>query len=159
MNKWVIFDMDSTLANINTRKNLATKSGKIDFNVLFDSNLITLDQPNYKVVTLLKNLKDFGCKVFILTARPDTNMVATVEWLKENNIPWDYLRCKPYKMKFLKSNAWKEAELHTFFEVRGVSPEQVILSVDDDQRNIQMFESYGIPCLDPHYDLNTMQVR
>ena len=27
MSKWVIFDMDSTIANISTRKKLATKSG------------------------------------------------------------------------------------------------------------------------------------
>lgn len=157
MSKWVIFDMDSTLANINTRKNLATKSGKtgIDYSILFDSNLIQLDQPNLKVVDLLKSLKDFGCKVFILTARPETNLYATAEWLKENNIPWDDLRCKPHNGQYQKSDKFKESELHRFFNVHNSSPEQVILSVDDDEKNIRMFESYGISTLNPLYNVNT----
>ena len=149
MSKWVIFDMYSTIANINTRKRLATKSGKMDYSILFDSNLITLDQPNLKVVDLLKSLKDFGCKVFILTARPVENINATIEWLKENNIPWDDLRCKPHGSQYQKSDKFKESELHRFFNVHNSSPEQVVLSVDDDEKNIRMFESYGISTLDP----------
>ena len=155
MSKWVIFDMDSTIANINTRKRLATKYGKMDYSVLFDSNLITLDQPNLKVVALLKNLKYFGCKVFILTARPVENIQATIEWLKDNNIPWDDLRCKPHGKQYQKSDKFKESELHRFFNVHNSSPEQVLLSVDDDERNIRMFESYGISTLDPLYNVNT----
>lgn len=149
MSKWVIFDMDSTIANISTRKKLATKSGKMDYSILFDSNLITLDQPNLKVVDLLKSLKDFGCKVFILTARPVENINATIEWLEENDIPYDDLRCKPHSSQYQKSDKFKESELHRFLLAYGISPEQVILSVDDDERNIRMFESYGIPTLDP----------
>jgi len=149
MSKWVIFDMDSTIANINTRKRLATKSGKMDYSILFDSNLITLDQPNLKIVDLLKSLKDFGCKVFILTARPVENIQATIEWLEENEIPWDDLRCKPHNSQYQKSDKFKESELHRFFNVHNSSPEQVILSVDDDEKNIRMFESYGISTLNP----------
>ena len=155
MSKWVIFDMDSTIANINTRKRLATRSGKMDYSILFDSNLITLDQPNLKIVDLLKSLKDFGCKVFILTARPVENIQATIEWLEENEIPWDDLRCKPHNSQYQKSDKFKESELHRFFKAYNSSPEQVILSVDDDEKNIRMFESYGISTLNPLYNLNT----
>ena len=35
--KWVIFDLDGTLANIDARRKLATKpNGKIDWDIFFD---------------------------------------------------------------------------------------------------------------------------
>ena len=56
--KWVIFDLDGTLADIETRRKMATKSnGKMDWDVFFADKLVELDDPNQPVIDTCKALK------------------------------------------------------------------------------------------------------
>ena len=53
-NKIVIFDLDGTLADITTRRNISTKdNGKMDWSIFQDPKNIDLDIPNQKVVDML----------------------------------------------------------------------------------------------------------
>ena len=51
MNKTVIFDLDGTLALIDDRRKLSTKSnGKMNWDIFFNPNNIDLDKPNPPVI-------------------------------------------------------------------------------------------------------------
>ena len=50
--KTIIFDLDGTLANIETRVKMSKKSnGKMDWDVFFDPNNIETDKPNHPVIS------------------------------------------------------------------------------------------------------------
>ena len=59
--KYAIFDMDDTLCTLEHRRDEASKNGrhKIDFNILFDSNLVEYDKPNGHVIELAGILNMF----------------------------------------------------------------------------------------------------
>ena len=58
-NKWIIFDLDGTLADIEARRKLATKpTGKMDWDIFFAPQLIALDSPNVAVIEIAKTLAE-----------------------------------------------------------------------------------------------------
>ena len=59
--KWVIFDLDGTLANIETRRKLAKQpNGKMDWDIFFADKLIEHDEPNQPVIMMAQALKALG---------------------------------------------------------------------------------------------------
>tara|TARA_R110002153_G_scaffold254281_1_gene412664 strand:- start:306 stop:755 length:450 start_codon:yes stop_codon:yes gene_type:complete len=145
--KYAIFDMDDTLCTLEHRRNKAMESGKINFNILFDSKLVEYDLPEDHVVDLAETLAMFNTKIIIMTARPYYMDIATRKWLINNNIPFDQLITKEKNKVFQKSSIWKESKLLELLE--DISIEQIVLSIDDNKDNQAMFESYGIPVFDP----------
>ena len=145
--KYAIFDMDDTLCTLEHRRNKAMKSGKINFNILFDSKLVEYDLPEDHVVDLAETLAIFNTKIIIMTARPYYMDIATRKWLINNNIPFDQLITKEKNKVFQKSSLWKESKLQELLQ--DISIEQIVLSIDDNKDNQAMFESYGIPVFDP----------
>ncbi len=70
--KTVIFDLDGTLANIDARRKLATKSnGKLDWDVFFDSSNIKLDVPNEPVVKMAQMFAENDFNIVIFSGRND----------------------------------------------------------------------------------------
>ena len=53
--KWIIFDLDGTLADIEVRRDVCTKeNGKMDWDKFFDPENINLDEPNIPVINTLR---------------------------------------------------------------------------------------------------------
>ena len=144
---YAIFDMDDTLCTLEHRRNKAMESGKINFNILFDSKLVEYDLPEDHVVDLAETLAMFNTKIIIMTARPYYMDIATRKWLINNNIPFDQLITKEKNKIFQKSSLWKESKLKELLQ--DINIEQIVLSIDDNKDNQAMFESYGIPVFDP----------
>ena len=73
MNKnTIIFDLDGTLANIDARRELATKpNGKLDWDVFFDASNISLDVPNEPVVKMAQMFAENDFNVVIFSGRND----------------------------------------------------------------------------------------
>ena len=67
--KIVIFDLDGTLALIDKRRALATKDGKMDWDVFFDRDNIKLDVPNTPVIKMAQMLKSQGFDIVILDCK------------------------------------------------------------------------------------------
>ena len=65
--KIVIFDLDGTLALIDKRRALATKNGKMDWDVFFDRDNIKLDVPNTPVITMAQLLHSQGFRIVIFS--------------------------------------------------------------------------------------------
>ena len=148
--RWAIFDLDGTIADINYRLDKSTVNGKLDYNKLHDPSLIDFDVPIRETIDLMNNLAKFNVGIFILTARFSYTKEATEKWLNYFNVPYDELVMKGNKDIYVKSDAWKEKQMHKFMEKQNISYEQIILSSDDYGKNQTMFESWGIPCLDPN---------
>jgi len=144
---YAIFDMDDTLCTLEHRRNKAMESGKINFNILFDSKLVDYDLPEDHVVDLAETLAMFNTKIIIMTARPYYMDIATRKWLINNNIPFDQLITKEKDKVFQKSSLWKESKLKEL--LKDINIEQIVLSIDDNKDNQAMFESYGIPVFNP----------
>tara|TARA_Y100000385_G_C12582065_1_gene420903 strand:+ start:84 stop:512 length:429 start_codon:yes stop_codon:yes gene_type:complete len=139
--------MDDTLCTLEHRRNKAMESGKINFNILFDSKLVDYDLPEDHVVDLAETLAMFNTKIIIMTARPYYMDIATRKWLINNNIPFDKLITKEKNKVFQKSSLWKESKLKELLQ--DINIEQIVLSIDDNKDNQAMFESYGVPVFDP----------
>lgn len=157
--RWAIFDLDNTIADINNRLAIASKSGKLDYNKLHSEDLIRQDEPMYETIDLINDLANFNVGIFILTGRFESTLAVTKEWLMFHNVPYDKIVMKSYKDTYVKSNTWKEKQLQKFIEENNITFEHIILAADDYKQNQTMFESWGIPCLDPLYKLNTIASR
>lgn len=144
---YAIFDMDDTLCSLEHRRGKAMESGKINYKILFDSNLVEYDLPEDHVVDLAQTLNMFNTKIIVMTARPYYMEEATNNWLKYHNIPFDKLITKEKNKVFQKSSLWKESKLQELLE--DINIEQIVLSIDDNKDNQSMFKSYGIPVFDP----------
>ena len=152
--RWAIFDLDGTIADIGYRLQQSTVKGKLDYKKLHDPSLIQFDEPMYKTIDLIRDLKSFNVKIFILTARFASTEKATIEWLDKHEVYFDQLLMKSSKDVYMKSDKWKEKEMLRFMQQDYLR--QVILAADDYKKNQFMFESYDIPCLDPiEAELNT----
>ena len=154
--RWAIFDLDNTIAKIDKRLAKATVNGKLDYKLLHQEYLITQDTPMHDTIDLINSLASFNVGIFILTGRFESTKRSTEEWLTYWRVPYDKLVMKSYKDTYKKSNAWKEKQLLKFIEENNITPEHIILAADDYAPNQTMFESWGIPCLDPLYNLNTI---
>ena len=147
--RWAIFDLDNTIAKIDKRLAKATVNGKLDYNLLHEEYLITQDTPMYETIDLMNSLANFNVGIFILTGRFATTRGATEEWLNYYKVPYDKLQMKLYAHRFMKSDEWKRRKMIEFMKQKYLSFEHIILACDDYKKNQYMFESYGIPCLNP----------
>jgi len=140
--KWIIFDLDGTLADIEDRRQLCTKeNGKMDWNKFFDPENIKLDKPNQPVIMMAQALTAFGYKIAIFSGRSAKTKDATKDWLHEHDIKFDVLKMRPernftpdeqLKLKWLNDMDWKE-------DVKAV--------FDDRQKVVDMWREIGLTCM------------
>ena len=91
MKKIVIFDLDGTLALIDSRRAISLKmNGKLDWSKFFDPNNIQLDDPNTPVIQMTKLLSS-DYRIWILSGRSDVTQQATIDWLSDNDVHYDHL--------------------------------------------------------------------
>lgn len=90
----------------------------------------------------LKNLKDNGYLILLLTARPYEKIIRiyadTLYWLESNSIIYDFLFFNKNKEQFIIDN---------------LSPEQVKFCLDDDIENVNKLALYFTTYLMPNYTL------
>ena len=140
-NKWVIFDLDGTLANIEDRRRLCTKdNGKMDWDKFFDPRNIHLDLPNKPVVDVAKMLHSQGYPIYILSGRSDKTEDATIEWLNNHNIHYDLLQMRPQSLLYKPDNDLKQDWLNT------IGRDRVAMIFDDRQQVVDMWRSNGLTC-------------
>ena len=153
----IIFDLDGTLANIDKRKEFATKSnGKLDWDVFFSSSNIKLDVPNEPVVKMAQMFAENGFNVVIFSGRNDRSFHTTRSWLTHNRIPFQKLIMRPDKflnwgekiadgniatqeMRFMPDEILKKHMLDLFVDI-----DDVFLVVDDRNKVVDMWRSLGL---------------
>ena len=163
MQKTIIFDLDGTLANIDSRRDISMKpNGRLDWDVFAAPNsILALDKPNAPVIKMAQMFKADGFKIVIFSGRNDRGFDATVQWLNNNHVPFDFLVMRPDKfkdkswpiadgnpatpdMRFMPDEILKKKMLDTFVDI-----DDVFLVVDDRDKVVKMWRDLG---------LNTFQV-
>ena len=142
-NKIVIFDLDGTLADITSRRVLATNAdtGKMDWGVFQDPKNIDLDVPNQKVVDMLHMIDNTDkYQIYILSGRTDVTKDATINWLSNNGINYDHLIMRPQKHLYMTDNDLKQMWLDDI----GVN--NVDMVFDDRQQVVDMWRKNGLTC-------------
>tara|TARA_R110002020_G_scaffold188487_1_gene387185 strand:- start:611 stop:1138 length:528 start_codon:yes stop_codon:yes gene_type:complete len=158
----VIFDLDGTLANIDARRKKSLKpNGKLDWDVFFDPENISLDEPNLPVIKMAQLFAQDGFKIVIFSGRNDRSFLTTKSWLTRNRVPFHQLVMRPDKfkdesfpvaagnpavsnMRFMPDEILKKAMLDIFVDI-----DDVFLVVDDRDKVVKMWRDLG---------LNTFQV-
>ena len=144
MKKTVIFDLDGTLALIDKRRAISTKdNGKMDWDKFFDPQNISLDVPNTPVVTMAQLLHSQGFRIVIFSGRSAKTQDATVQWLSDNNIPYDMLQMRPTdnKSHYMPDNMLKFNWLLT-----KVDKNDVFAVFDDRNQVVDMWRQNGLTC-------------
>ena len=144
--KTVIFDLDGTLADIETRRGISIKeNGKMDWDIFFDPNNISLDIPNRPVITMARLLKDSGHRIVILSGRSKVTKDATRDWLKQFDVPFDVLKMRPdnKEFKFMPDDQLKKLWLDQLFP----NTDDVLCVFDDRDKVVKMWRENGLPCL------------
>lgn len=144
--KTVIFDLDGTLADIETRRGISIKeNGKMDWDIFFDPNNISLDTPNRPVITMAKLLKESGHRIVILSGRSKVTKDATREWLKLFDVPFDILKMRPdnKEFKFMPDDQLKKLWLDQLFP----NTDDVLCVFDDRDKVVKMWRENGLSCL------------
>jgi hypothetical protein len=138
----VLVDVDGVIADGWHRQH-HLQNGKRDWKNFFAA--ADLDQPIEGSIQLLEQF-DTGLTVVLLTARPDYLRGVTVDWVVKHGYRWEVLVMRGHRDGGLSSPEFKRRSLAELRE-RGYEP---TLALDDDQRNVDMFRSEGIPTLYIH---------
>ena len=138
-NNIVIFDLDGTLANIDKRRTLATKNGKMNWNVFFNPDNIDLDTPNQAVINMANILYSQDYIIYILSGRSDKTYQATIAWLDKHNVNYDLLIMRPQNQLYKKDSDLKQSWLDT------IGKDRVSMVFDDRQQVVDMWRQNGLP--------------
>ena len=144
MKKTVIFDLDGTLALIDTRRALSLKmNGKMDWDKFFDPQNIQLDEPNTPVIKMAQMLDSQGFNIVILSGRSKATYRTTRQWLIQNDVPFDDLHMRPTSddWHFMKDSTLKQIWLDTV-----VDKDDVFAVFDDRQQVVDMWRDNGLTC-------------
>ena len=139
-NNIVIFDLDGTLANIDKRRNLATKNGKMNWNVFFNPDNIDLDTPNQPVIDMANMLYSQDYIIYILSGRSDKTEDATIAWLDKHNVNYDLLIMRPQNQLYKKDSDLKQGWLDT------IGKDRVSMVFDDRNQVVDMWRQNGLTC-------------
>lgn len=127
----VICDLDGTLALMSNRDP-------------YDASNCEKDTLNIPVYTILKNrqMSDPFMKTILVSGRSDVYENQTVEWLKKNNISWDFLYMRQAgdfrKDAIVKEEIYKSAILGKY---------NIDFVLDDRDQVVEMWRKQGLTCL------------
>lgn len=137
-----MFDIDGVLADASARQHHLTGPGRRDWQAFFRAagSDVVIEE-----LARLAELIDPVYTLVLLTARPTTILDLTVGWLTEHGVRWDLLVMRP-EADYRSSPDAKRMAVH---ELRAHGFD-LLLAVDDDRRNVDMFHAEGIPCIYIH---------
>ena len=138
MDKKVIFDLDGTLALIDKRRDLATKDGKMNWDVFFDPDNIDLDTPNQTVIDMANLLHSQGYLIYIFSGRSDKTEDATKDWLDKHNVNYDLLQMRPQGLLYKPDNDLKQDWLNV------IKKDTVAMVFDDRNQVVDMWRKNGL---------------
>ena len=143
----VIFDLDGTLANIDARRSKATKdNGKMDWDIFFDPDNISLDLPNDPVIKMAQLLDSQGFKIVIFSGRSKATKDVTADWLDKHNVPFFVMKMRPtgHPWNFMPDDKLKKKWLDDIFP--GDKKDSILCVFDDRDKVVKMWRDNGLSC-------------
>ncbi len=143
--KYVIVDLDGTLANVDHRVNLVRRKKKW-FKKFYD--LCYKDKVNEWCASLIRALGTYETKVLLVTARPVTHKAMTEKWLTDNRLGDVELHMvRKDEHDFTPDVELKRNWLYdTFCNGKRIKTD-VLFVVDDRKRVVDMWRAEGLVCL------------
>ncbi len=138
----VLVDIDGVLSDASGRQHYLLGENKEWWN-FFEAAIG--DPPIVESIQLVDRLTQ-NHTVILLTARPKRLTEITVNWLSQNNIHWDALEMRQDDDIYTSSPDVKREILHSLQSL-GYEP---TLAIDDDPRNLVMYQTEGIPTVYIH---------
>ena len=139
MSKKVIFDLDGTLALIDSRKEISIgDDGKMDWDTFFNPKMISLDDPNQPVIDMANMLFSQGYTIYIFSGRSDVTYQATIDWLNKHNVNFDLLQMRPQNHLYMKDSDLKQMWLDT------IGKDDVAMVFDDRNQVVDMWRDNGL---------------
>ena len=145
--KWVIFDLDGTLADIEDRRKLSTKdNGKMDWDKFFDPANISLDKPNIPVIKMAQALAEAGYMIAIFSGRSKGTSNTTKFWLSQNKVPFSILKLRPEKhpYRFMPDEKLKKEWLDECFPYPY---NDIVCVFDDRDKVVKMWRENKLTCM------------
>ena len=138
----VLVDIDGVLSDASGRQHYLLGENKEWWN-FFEAAIG--DPPIVESIQLVDRLTQ-NHTVILLTARPKRLTEITVNWMSQNNIRWEALEMRPDDDNYTSSPDVKRKILHSLQSL-GYQPK---LAIDDDPRNLVMYQTEGIPTVYIH---------
>lgn len=137
----VVVDIDGVLSDAASRQHYL-EAPRRDWQAFFGA---CGEDPVIEEIKIMLDLLDPGLRVLLLTARPGRVHELTEAWLRRYEIRWDLLVMRSWgdydwARDFKQSALWD-------IRNRGF---RVLLAIEDDKRNVEMFRSEGVPCIYRH---------
>ena len=147
--KWFIFDLDGTIADIEDRRILAMNeyTGKMNWDVFFDPKNIKLDKPNTRVITMMQSFVEAGYKIAILSGRSKATSETTKLWLSKYRVPFNIIKMRPTgnKWKWMPDDKLKQSWLDDLFPGE-YKYSKLIAVFDDRDKVVKMWRDNGLRC-------------
>lgn len=141
--KYYIFDLDGTLADIEHRRHLV--SGKKKNWSLFYKGCVN-DSPNAAVVDLYKQLDSSDDNIMIIfSGRSNIVRRETQQWLEDNEIFYSLLMMRP-EGDYTPDEVLKQEWLNRYLSHHEMTLSQVSAVFDDRQKVVNMWRDIGLTC-------------
>lgn len=135
-----LFDLDGTIAGISHRLHFIQNDNK-DWDSFFKA--CVNDKPISNIVHLLNDLKNHtNCRIWIVSGRSSMIARETVDWLRDNNVPYDWLfmRAKEdHRPDYVLKELWLK-KIPTYIQ------EKIVCVFEDRQSVVDMWRENGITC-------------
>jgi hypothetical protein len=133
-----VVDIDGVLSDAASRQHYL-EAPRRDWDAFFEA---CGEDPVIEEVKVLLDLLDAELRIVLLTARPERVHHLTEAWLRRYRIRWDLLLMRPWgdyevARDFKQASVWELRE-HGF---------GLVLAIEDDRRNVEMFRKEGVPCI------------
>ena len=139
--KWVIFDLEDTISEVTEERKKLAEEKKWDE---YYSSCIT-DDINTPVLDLVKEYKEKGFNIGILTGRVETYSEETLSFLKTHEVPFDVMKMRAEGNRIPDKN-WKPSAIKKYFS--NEENNNIELVVDDRDVVLENLQNKGFKTLD-----------
>lgn len=139
--KTVVFDLDGVLSDAASRQHYITGPWR-DWDLFFEA---CGDDQLIEEVAQLLSLLDESLVIVLLTARPAWVQPQTLAWLHRYKLRWDLLMMRDRG----DYGAAREFKRRSVRELKAAGFD-LLLSFEDDRRNVAMFHDEGVPTVYIH---------
>lgn len=137
----MVFDLDGVLSDAASRQHFLEHPMR-DWDAFFEA---CGDDPLIEEVARLLELLDHSLVVVLLTGRPARVQPQTLAWLNRYRLRWDLLVMRDFG-DYRAAREFKRRSVH---ELRQAGFD-LVLSFEDDRRNVDMFRKEGVPSVYIH---------
>lgn len=140
MQKYIITDLDGTLALTNNRNHFLEKEPK-DWDGFYEA--CDTDTINLPALLVIESLSiNYGYDVIIVTGRSDLVYLKTRKWLKHYRVPFSHIFMRKHG-DHTEDIILKEKWLN-----EGILPpkEDIFLVLEDRKRVVDMWRKHGLVC-------------